>query len=100
MSNNTFDISSLFGPPMRETCYGHVTQEQYEARRADDVLREVVRTACIRCVDAGYRANGLVCDHVDRIDMARRGSEKVRDALNARRQQETRHELTSPNRNQ
>ena len=83
MSDNTFDFNSLFGPPMRDSCYGHVTQEQYEARRADDVLREVVRTACIRCDDAGYRPNGLVCDHIDRTDVARRGSEKVRDALNA-----------------
>lgn len=81
LSDNAVDFSILFGSPLRETCYGYLTQEQYEARRADEVLREAVRSACILCDAKGYRPNGLVCDHIDRTETARRGSQQVRDVL-------------------
>lgn len=81
MSDCDFNVGDLFGPPLRETCYGPMTQQQYEARRADEVLKEAVRTACVRCDNQGYRPNGLVCDHVDRTETVRRGSEQVRRVL-------------------
>ncbi|MEE3066607.1 MAG: hypothetical protein VYA67_22140 [Actinomycetota bacterium] len=37
--------------------------------------------ACGLCDDEGYRANGTVCDHIDRTDTARAGSAACRAIL-------------------
>lgn len=36
---------------------------------------------CELCDDEGYRPSGVVCDHIDRTDIARRGVQACRDAL-------------------
>lgn len=50
------------------------------ARHADLELAAQHRAACRLCDDDGYR-NGQVCDHQDRSDIAKRGMELVRKAL-------------------
>ncbi|CQD03686.1 hypothetical protein BN000_00621 [Mycobacterium europaeum] len=67
--------------PCMDTRYGHMTQQQYEARRADELLRESMQTVCELCDDDGYRPNGIVCDHVDRSEIHKRGIAKCRAAL-------------------
>lgn len=37
--------------------------------------------SCTLCDPAGYRPNGVVCDHIDRAAIAKRGIALVREAL-------------------
>ncbi|WP_104182739.1 hypothetical protein [Mycobacterium avium] len=69
--------------PARDTRYGHMSQQQYETRRADELLHEAAQTVCELCDDDGYKPNGIVCDHVDRSEIHKRGIAKVRAALAA-----------------
>jgi len=50
-------------------------------QRARYVLAEAERRACDLCDDAGYRPNRIVCDHVDRTEIAARGVALCRDVL-------------------
>lgn len=52
--------------------------------RAEGAAKSLAIARCDRCDADGYR-QGLVCDHVDRAETARHGSQLVRDALNSSR---------------
>lgn len=77
MSENdaVFDLARS----MREAADAQRVYEQ--DRRARRVLAEAERAVCELCDTSGYRPNGLVCDHVDRIDTVRRGLALCRDVL-------------------
>lgn len=54
---------------------------------AAEVRRKAIRLAivnCGLCDDNGYRGV-VVCDHVDRAEVARRGLEKCRQILNRKK---------------
>lgn len=58
------------------------SQRAYEQdRRAGYVLAQAARAACDLCDAAGYRPNRIVCDHIDRTEIARRGMALCRDVL-------------------
>jgi transposase len=64
-SNPQTDIRQLFasfGPPKRETCYGWVTDEEYERRAVVDRAKAQARRDCTLCDDDGYR-NMYLCHH-------------------------------------
>jgi hypothetical protein len=70
-----------FVTSMRE---GSDAQRAYEQdRRVRAVFAEIERTLCELCDSAGYRPNRIVCDHVDRTEVARRGMALIRDVLRA-----------------
>lgn len=52
--------------------------------RAEGAAKSVAVARCDLCDSDGYR-QGLVCDHVDRAETVRHGSQLVRDALNSSR---------------
>jgi hypothetical protein len=57
-------------------------QRAYEQdRRARAVFAEIERSVCALCDASGYRPNGIVCDHIDRSETARRGMALIRDVL-------------------
>ena len=60
--------------------YGSMSQADYEARRADEILMEAACAACELCDAEGYRGT-QVCDHIDRTEIARRGVQACREAL-------------------
>lgn len=50
---------------------------EYPSVEAQLILESVNRAACDMCDHAGYRGQ-VVCDHVDRTEITRRGAELVR----------------------
>lgn len=79
MSEN--DAVFDFARSMREAADAQRVYEQ--DRRARLVLADVERAVCDLCDAGGYRPNGLVCDHIDRTEIASRGMALIRDVLRA-----------------
>lgn len=63
-------LSSLFRTSRRETCFGYVTDEEYEKYVAADRARWQAIKDCPLCDSDGYR-NMYVCNHSDRSGHAR-----------------------------
>lgn len=61
--------------------YGEIIEPEDEATPAEKAMAIV---NCGLCDDAGYRGV-VVCDHVDRSDVARRGLEKCWKILNRKK---------------
>jgi hypothetical protein len=76
-------FEELFPPsePKSQTRFGYLTEAEYEEREANFQRRMMQVANCKLCDMSGYRPNGLVCDHVNRIKIAERGIRECRRAL-------------------
>lgn len=64
---------------MHESAAAERTRQQEQ--RARFIIAEAERAACDLCDAAGYRPNNIVCDHIDRTEIAARGIALCRDVL-------------------
>lgn len=81
MDDATDILGGLFnGPRYQETCFGYMTDEQYQQRLEYERAKFQAKFSCDLCDGDGYRGL-VVCDHVDRSQVgakARRESQKRR----------------------
>lgn len=71
-------FNSLFDfPHRRETCFGLVTDEEYEQRAAEQRAKAQSRYECALCDDDGYR-NGYLCHHGATAPKHSRAAQKKR----------------------
>lgn len=71
-------FSALFSSePRRHTCYGYVTDAEYDRRAAVDRAKAAAIEECALCDHQGYR-NMYRCNHVEQSGNAAAAQERVR----------------------